>query len=232
MVGLRGFLALSGMAILAGCASHDSHVSLNSYQGVPGVQAASPVAASPAYRINPVDELRIDVFGEPDLSFRDLPVSPNGTISLPLVGQIRAEGRTTQELAQALKAALNTYLREPQVAVNVTKFVSQKVTVEGAVRAPGVFQTPGQISLMEAIALGQGLDDASKESEILVFRRQGDQRFVARFDLGMIQNGAAVDPTILPGDVVVVGYSAGRRLFKDSLAVLPIAVGVFIALIR
>lgn len=232
MVCLRLLIVPLTLVGLAGCASHDSHVPLNSYRQLTVQEPAGPSVASPEYRIGPIDELRIDVFGEPDLSLRDLPVGPNGNIILPLVGSIRVEGRTTKEVMDVIAAGLNRYLRNPQVAVNVTKFVSRKVTVEGAVKEPGVFQAPTAMTLMDAIALGQGLDDLSKESEILVFRRQGDQRYVARFDLGLIQSGQAVNPAIQPGDVVVVGYSAGRRLFKDSLAVLPAAVGIFIALIR
>ncbi len=80
-----------------------------------------------------------------------------------------------------------------------------------------------QMTLMDAVALGQGLSDYSKTRGNLVFRRQGGRRYVARFDLNMIETGTAADPTILPGDVVVVGYSNSRRLFADSLAVLPAA---------
>lgn len=236
MACLRPFAVLACSAALASCASHDSGIPLASYQTVvptgnptPGAGAA---AAPEDYRINPIDELRIDVFGETELSLKELPVAPSGNIIMPLVGSIKAEGRTTAELTQIISTSLNHYLRHPQVAVNVTKFASQKVTVEGEVKMPGVFDTPAPITLLDAIAMGQGLDEVSKESEILVFRRQGGQQYVARFDLGMIQAGAATNPTVLPGDVVIVGYSEGRRIFKNVITVLPAAVGIFIALIN
>ena len=232
MTGLRLLTVPLCVAVLAGCASHNSRIALGSYQTVTVKEPPAPAALPEDYRINPIDELRIDVFGEADLSLRELPVSPSGTISLPLVGQIRAEGRTTVELTQAIATALDRYLRHPQVAVNVTKFASQKVTIEGEVKQPGVFENPTPITLMDALALGQGLSDIAKRDEILVFRRQGGQQYVARFDLAMIQSGAAANPVILPGDNVVVGYSASRRLFKDALTVLPSAVGIFVALIR
>jgi polysaccharide export outer membrane protein len=95
-----------------------------------------------------------------------------------------------------------------------------------------MFPAMQNLTLMDALALGQGVDNYGKESEILVFRRQQGQRYVARFDLGMIQDGAAVDPEILPGDVVVVGYSNSRRFFGDFVAVLPATVGIFLALIK
>jgi len=246
---LRFLVVLLGAIALVGCASRESPVSLNTYQGVPNVPVAgvsrvgqsstpTPAMVSPEsfssadYRISPFDQLRIDVFNEPELSLTDLPVNPNGSIVLPLAGEIMAEGRTPAELGQQIAASLRNYIREPAVAVNVTEFNSQSVTVEGAVRMPGMYPATDQMSLMDTIALGQGLTDYSREEEILVFRRRGDQRYVARFDLGPIQAGQMADPAILPGDIVVVGQSETRRLFADALAVLPAAVGIFIALIQ
>jgi len=232
--GLRFLVIMLGATALAGCASHQSPVPLNQYQPVtamdpartPG-QAQAPVG----YRINPLDQLRVDVFGEPDLSFRDLPVDPDGSILLPLAGRVEAKGLTSQELSGRIAGALSRYLRQPQVAVNVTQYTSQKITVTGAVKAPGVFQAMDSMTLVDAIAMGQGVGDYSKSNEIIVMRRQGDQRYIARFDLAAIQQGQAADPAILPGDVVVVGYSEARRRFSDALAVLPAAVGIFIALL-
>ena len=226
-------IVLAGISVV-GCASRESPVSLNSYQNVPTAETMSPEVSfsSADYRISPFDQLRIDVFNEPELSIAELPVNPNGRIVLPLAGEIVAEGLTPTELGHTIAAALRGYIREPAVAVNVTEFTSQNVTVEGAVRAPGVFPAVDELSLMDAIALGGGLNDRSRKDEILVFRRQGAQRYVARFDLGPIQTGQAPDPQIMRGDIVVVGESGSRRFFTDALAVLPTAVGIFIALIR
>jgi polysaccharide export outer membrane protein len=230
---LRFLVVLLGAIVLVGCASRNAPVQLNSYQDVPNVEAAAADSFVPDdYRIRAYDELRIDVYGEPELSRTDLPVSPTGHVLLPLVGEVVARGLTPAELSQRIASGLRTYIREPAVAVNVTEFTSERVTVQGSVRMPGVFPAMDRMSLMDAIALGQGLNDFSKEDEILVFREQGDQRFVARFDLGPIQAGQAVDPAILPGDIVVVGESESRRIFSDSLALLPAAVGIFIALIQ
>lgn len=223
---------LLGAVALAGCATRESPIPLNTYQSVSAAEPTHPLPNIPAdYLINPLDQLRIDVFGEPDLSLRDLPVDPDGHIVLPLAGRVEAEGRTTQQLSQDIAASLRRYIRQPQVAVNITQFTSQKITVEGAVKVPGVFQALHQMTLMDVIAMGQGLGDYSKSNEIIVFRRQGGQRYAARFDLGAIQNGQAADPAILPGDVVVVGYSEARRRFSDIIAVLPSAIGIFIALL-
>lgn len=229
---MRTMVVAMGALALAGCASREHPVPLNTYQPVTAAQLVMPSSQPTEYRINPLDVLRVDVFGETGLTFQALTVSPTGTIELPLAGRVQAAGRTTRELTVDIAAALNRYLRRPQVAVNVGQYASQKVTVSGAVRTPGVFQALGDMTLMDAIALGQGVNDYSKSDEIVVFRRQGAQRYIARFDLGAIQRGEAADPTILPGDTVVVGYSASRRLFSDGLAVLPAAVGIFLAILN
>lgn len=237
---MRVLVVLLGASALLGCASRNSDVPLNTYQTIaarevpaPGVAGGENMPPVPAdYRLNPLDQVRIDVFGEPELSLRDLPVSPGGTIQLPLAGEIPASGSTTGELSRRIAGSLQRYLHRPQVAVNVTQFVSQKVTIEGSVRSPGVFQALHQMTLLEAIALGQGLNDYAKQDEILVFRRMGGQRYVARFDLGLIQRGEAADPAILPGDIVVVGYSEARRLFSDVISVLPLAIGAFAVAVR
>lgn len=224
-------LSLGALA-LAGCAGREHPVPIGDYQTVTAPQPRMPSAAPADYRINALDVIRINIFGEPELSFEQLTVSPTGKVQLPIIGEVQVEGRTTDELSRQIATLLNHYLREPQVTVNVVTFVSQKVTVTGAVRAPGVYQALGQMSLMDAVAMGQGVDNYSKLDEIVVFRREGGQRYVARFDLASIQRGEAADPTILPGDTVVVGYSESRRFFSDSLAVLPAAVGIFLALIN
>lgn len=241
---MRFVVVLLGALALVGCASPASRVPLGAYSTVPvapsadqapvgpAVSPVAPEAFESSYRISPLDQLRIDVFGEPELSVADLPVSPGGRIILPLAGEIVAEGRTPAELRDEIALALRGYLLEPAVAVNVTEFNSRNITVQGAVRVPGMFTARNEMTLMDAIALGQGLSDFSKENETLVFRRQDGQRYVARFDLAAIQAGQAQDPAILPGDIVVVGESAARRLFSDALAVLPAAVGIFIALIQ
>lgn len=230
---MRFILIPLAAVALTGCASRQSTVPLNSYQSVEAVEPSAPVAMTMAdYRINPLDKVRIDVFGEPELSIEEVPVGADGRIVLPLAGTVMVEGHTATEVSHEIAIALAGYLRSPQVAVNVTQYTSQKVTVSGAVKTAGVFEAMNQMTLMDAIALGQGLSDYSKSSEVLVFRRQGGKRYVARFDLNMIEAGQLADPTILPGDVVVVGYSASRRLFTDAIALLPATVGIFIALLK
>ena len=237
---VRGLTTLMIGLCVAGCAGRSGpRVPYAAYQPVPAAVApagGSPTVASPGvpadYRVNPLDQLRIDVFLEPGLSFANLPVDSSGQIVLPLTGPIHAEGMTTQELSHTIAQRLNRYLRNPQVAVNVTSFTSQRVTINGAVNRAGIYESAGKTTLMDAVAMAGGLNDSAKMNQILVFRRENGQRYVARFDLGAIQSGAAADPQIRPGDVVVVGTSEARRLYREALTVVPIAFGLFFALLN
>jgi len=238
-VSLVSALLLAG---LGGCSGRlDPSLSAGSFTSRPVLDSKMPPTPEPAtpaptlapavYRIGPLDELLVTVFREPDLSAKDLPVDLNGTISLPLLGQVQASGRTAAELAAVIAQGLNSrYLRDGQVAVSVTKPVNYSVTVDGEVKKPGVYQIPGSLSLVQAIALGEGTTDYARQDEVIVFRTIAGQRYVARFDLREIRAARAPDPQMQQSDVVVVGFSRGTRLVRDVLAAMPGLASVFIAL--
>ena len=117
---------------------------------------------SKSYKIGPLDVLEVTVFKVPDLS-KTIQVSDSGTINFPLIGEIEAEGKTAREVEQLLTAALGTkYLQNPQITVFVKEYNSQRVTIEGAVKKPGVFPMAGGMSLLQAIAQAQGLTDTAE----------------------------------------------------------------------
>lgn len=213
---------------LAGCGGRmNGPATVASYEPI---LAPTPATAPADYRINPLDELRIDVFQEPELSLRDLPVDTNGMIQVPLAGPIHAAGQTSSELAADIGAHLTRYLKNPQVAVNITEFTSQKITIGGAVQKSGIYEAPGKTTLLQAVSVAGGVTEYAKQQEVLVFRERSGQRLVARYDIGAIQTGLAADPTLQSGDVVVVGFSEARKRFRDILGVVPLAIGLFVAL--
>ena len=178
-----------------------------------------------AYKIGPQDVLEISVFKAPELS-KAVQVADSGTINLALVGDIGAAGRTAQEIERDLAQRLGAkYLRNPQVTVFVKEYNSQRITVEGSVKKPGVFPYRGRATLLQAIAMAEGLD-AISDSNVLVFRRSAGKRTAARFDIAQIRSGKADDPPILSGDVIVVETSALKETFQGLLKVVPLA-GIF-----
>lgn len=184
------------------------------------------VAAPEDYRISASDVLEVSVFGVADLT-RTVQVSTNGAISLPLIKTVPAAGKTASELELIIAAKLEaTYLQSPQVSVFVKEYTSQRITVDGAVNKPGIFPTTGQLSLLQSIALAEGLNNVADPSGILVFRTVGDQRMAARFDLKKIRAGTSQDPMLVAGDIVMVDQSAGRTTLRDIREAVPLT-GLF-----
>lgn len=179
------------------------------------------------YRIQVGDELAIQVFQEPDLSVASLIVDPSGNVILPLLGQMRAAGHSPQELQIMIERGYaERYLRDPDVAVNLLEVQPQTVSVEGEVEDPGVYQIrPGQ-TLLTALALAGSPTDTARFDEIIVFRQIAGERHGAIFDLTEIRAGRLDDPRLLPDDVIVVGYSSARGLYKDFIQTAPL-IGVF-----
>jgi polysaccharide biosynthesis/export protein len=175
-----------------------------------------------AYKIGPQDVLDVSVFKVPDLT-RSVQVADTGTINLPLLGEVPAAGKTARELERHLAKQLGAkYLQSPQVTVYVKEYNSQRVTVEGAVKTPGVHTLKGRTSLLQFIAMSGGLDAVS-DSAVVVFRRTDGKRYAARFDIDEIRAGRAEDPTIMAGDVIVVSTSAMKSAWQDFLKALPVA---------
>lgn len=187
------------------------------------VPATQPDAAQAEYRIGPLDTIDITVFQEPDLSTKGIQVDASGNVAVPLAGKLQAAGSTASELATAIEAKLGErYLQHPQVTVTVSGSVSQKVIVEGEVTEPGVYPIHGSTTLLEALSLAKGETRVSSLKEVLVFRTVNGQRTGAVFDVSRIRRGTAQDPQILGNDVVVVGYSNVRGLWRDFLQTTPL----------
>jgi polysaccharide export outer membrane protein len=186
---------------------------------------ASATPGSEGYKIGPQDVLEVSVFKVAELS-KAVQVSDGGTINMPLIGDVPAAGRTSRDIERDVAFRLGEkYLQNPQVSVFVKEFNSQRITVEGAVKKPGVFPYRGQVTLLQAIAMAEGLDTMS-DSEVVVFRMMNGKRAAARFDLSKVRDGGLQDPVIASGDVVVVPTSTVKETFGAIVKALPLA-GVF-----
>jgi polysaccharide export outer membrane protein len=229
-----GAIALSACSADRATIGGDPQLSVMPGNELPRPSRSDLSIAAPPYFIGPLDRLIIDVFGVEELSQREVQVDASGRLSFPLAGVVDVSGMTPGEveadLARRLAAA---HVRNPQVTVNLKETVSQVVTVEGQVRKPGVYPVLGQMSLLRAVATAEGTDEFSRLSQIVVFRTVQGQRYAALYDLKAIREGAYPDPQIFAGDVVMVGESRSRRLFKDLLQTVPLISGpLVIALSR
>ncbi len=119
------------------------------------------------------DVLAISVWKEPDVS-RSVPVRSDGKISLPLVGEVQASGRTPLKLEQDIAAKLQNYISEPQVTVIVQQINSQKFNVLGQVARPGSYPITNSPTILDAIALAGGFRDFAKQKAIYVLRQNAD----------------------------------------------------------
>lgn len=199
----------------------------------PAPASAFPVTTTNApladYRIGAMDELSLVVFREPDLSIQ-VSVDASGNISLPLTGQLHAEGLTTTDLAAEVSRRLNRYIVDPRVTVNIARAVSLKATVDGRVNKPGIYDIDGRTTLLQAIARAEGETETANLQDVVIFRRTDQQLYAARFDIKKIRNGDQEDPPLRSGDTVVVGASSIRGIYQDFLKVAPFLGTVFIAL--
>lgn len=198
-----------------------------SAQKIFAANAQSPSAGpNDDYKIAPLDVIDITVFGVPDLN-RAVTVSSSGTITLPLIKSVQAGGRTQAQLEQAIAKKLEAgYLQSPQVSVFIKEYNSQRITVDGAVNKPGIFPTTGKVSLLQSIALAEGLSAVADPSGILLFRSVNNKRMAARFDLKQIRSGKQDDPQLQAGDIVMVDESGTRTTIRDIKDVLPLS-GLF-----
>src|SRR5436190_7289829 len=124
----------------------------------PNAAVPTPSELASSYQIGPEDVLEISVWKNPELS-RTVPVRPDGKVSLPLVNDIQAAGLTPVDLRDQVTAKLSEYIPAPEVSVIVREVHSRKVTVAGAVQLPGRYELKSTMTVLEVIALAQGLTD-------------------------------------------------------------------------
>lgn len=223
-------VATSLVLVLAGCASPSPSRPAQAVLPPPDSTTSSGAYEGETdYRIGAQDLLEISVFGVSDLD-RTVRVNSNGQISLPLLGSVAAGGKTIPELERELaKRYAAGYLQNPQVSIFVKEFTSQRVTLEGAVNKPGIYPLTGRTTLLQAIAMAQGLHDLADPQGIVVFRQIDGQRNAAAFDIAAVRRGAAPDPSIYGDDIIVVERSGSRSALREFLRSVP-AFALFLAI--
>jgi polysaccharide export outer membrane protein len=151
------------------------------------------------------DIVAVSVWRDPDLT-RDVPVRPDGKISLPLLQDIDAAGKTPKELAQDIQRRLKEFLSSPSVTVIVREVNSLKAFMLGEVVRPGPVLLRSPVRLLQAIALSGGLTPYGGRSSIIVYRRTANGEKVIRLSYRDIVAGEKPEDNVVlePGDTVVV----------------------------
>ncbi len=197
---------LLSMAALASAGQAAPSTSAPPADGGRGAAAApsSRAAVATDYRLVPGDKLRIEVYKDAQLS-QSLQVRPDGKITLPLIGDITAEGRTSTELRDAIVTPLKEYNTNPVVTVIVVETVPPVFYVMGEVNSPGTFPIKGQVSAVQALAMAGGFKDFAKTKSIRILRKGsgGGQQSIA-FNYKDAAEGKGSAVSIHPGDTIIV----------------------------
>lgn len=178
------------------------------------------------------DQLKIDVLGFADLG-RELRIDASGSFQFPLIGMVRAEGRTPYEISQDIASRLRgPFVKNPEVTVDLVEQSAQLFTMGGEVNSPGRYPILKPMTLMEAVATSGGTTDTASTGEVLIFRTVSGQRYIGAYDLSAIQRGNYQDPFVFPGDIVQVGESPSLRRIRTIATITPLVTAPLILLER
>lgn len=235
---IRSLICTLAALALAGCASNPPLQSTARLTVIPGEAILpAPQRSDLNYSdrivlIGPLDTLVLNVFGVAELS-REVQVDASGRISLPLIGTLDAGGKTPAELAERIRTSLaGRYVRNPDVSVNISSSVSQVVTVDGQVVEPGLYPVTNQTTLLRALAQAKGLTEFAKQDDVVVLRTVNGQKMAGLYNIGAIRRSVYDDPAIFANDVVIVGDSPQRRLFRDLIGVAPLLASPLVAVLQ
>jgi polysaccharide export outer membrane protein len=168
--------------------------------------APAPAAAPPDYTIGAADMVRITVWRNPELS-AEVPVRPDGRISVPLVGDVDASGMTTAELRDRIAGSLSEYITAPDVTVVVTQINSKIVYLVGEVARPTALPLNRQMRILDAIAMAGGFTPFADKNDIRVLRPLPDGTIEEHeFNYGKVVKGKQPESNLVlqAGDTIVV----------------------------
>jgi polysaccharide export outer membrane protein len=176
--------------------------------GTPASGAPPAPPDRPAYVIGPGDALQLFVWKEPDLT-RDVTVRLDGKITVPLLGDVMAAGRTPEQLGLEIGAGLKRFVATPQVTLAVKETGAGRFYVVGRVARPGAYPLAGRTTVLQALALSGGLLEFAKADRILVIREEGgaDTEGPVVVNFKKLEAGSEIarnNVALRPGDTVIV----------------------------
>jgi len=162
---------------------------------------------TPEYFIGPEDVLNITVWRNVDLS-REVTVRPDGRISLPLIGDITAVGRTPAQLSDDISSKLKEYKENPQVSIVIKEVNSYAIYVLGEVAKPGKYPLRSKTTLLQGVTIAGGFNASAARNKIVVFRfakdGAGQVKIKASYDDIVLRDGSNQNIELKPGDQIVV----------------------------
>lgn len=203
MNGLRWIIVAAMTLIVSGC---ESVGEVTPSRDV-GAQRSATIEGD--YRIGVDDRVQVTVWRNPELSVT-APVRPDGKISVPIIGDVEAGGRTPSEVSEIIKKRLSEYIRDPNVAVILTELRSHeflsRVRVTGAVRTPRSMPHRQGMTVLDAVLEAGGVNDFASPNRTKLYRKVKDKTAVLEVDLGDILKKGRLETNypLRPGDVVTV----------------------------
>lgn len=174
----------------------------------PATTAADAAAAmdfGPDYLLGPGDVIDVAVWKDETLT-KSLVVLPDGKISFPLIGEIKAAGRTVPQLKAEITKKISPYAPDPTISIEVRQVNSMLVYVIGRVNTPGRFSLNTNVNVLQALTMAGGLNPFAKRDKIKIFRQEGAKTKIFRFKYDEVVEGAELEQNIIlqRGDLIVV----------------------------
>ena len=173
---------------------------------------AAPVSSTPEYVIGAGDTLGISVYHAPELSVPGLPVRPDGRISMPLIPEIVAAGKTPTQLGKELEGQLKEYIKDPIVTVMVSGFIgpfNRQVRVIGEATDPSAIPYRDHMTVLDLMIAVKGLTKYAAGNSSIIVREVGDKRETIHVRLSDLIKSGDIDQNIelAPGDTLIIPQS-------------------------
>ena len=190
----RSIVVVFFLIILSACASF-------SY----GAEKIIQASFGTAFYLGPEDVLEISVWKDEALT-KEAVVRPDGMVSFPLIGQIRAAGRTVEDLQREIQRKISRYVPDAPVTVMVLEIGSPKIYVVGKVNKPGVYIMGHYLRVMQALAMAGGTTTFADRDDIMIIREESGRQTIMKFNYDRVASGRDLHKniTLEPGDTVVV----------------------------
>lgn len=199
---LVSLVGLAGVLLVSGCASNQLDEFKKSAEGFTSYTEGE-------YRIGVDDVVQVNVWRNPDLSV-SVPVRPDGMISVPLIGDVQAGGKTSVEVAETIRQKLSQYIRDPNVAVILSALRSHdylsRVRVTGAVRQARSMPFRQGMTVLDAVLDAGGVNDFAAPNRTKLYRKINNRTEVLNVELADILNKGRLETNVqlVPGDVITV----------------------------